>query len=537
MPGSRSQHGDTGASRDVRPCEAPTLAPQDADGAGCGGGRIRERRPFAGRVLQGARNLRALFLSVAREVRQGVSESRGKRSGRRLAIERDSELSSYVTGRMVRQPRVRASHLQREMAARFGVDRTPSANAIRNYMRKLRSSSGAALAKMSNPREFKNRWKPAFGSHRDMVTRANEVWEIDSTPSDVLTEGGRANLVGILDIATRRLCVHISATSDSNAVAACIRKAIMKFGAPDCIVSDNGKDYVSGHIRGAMARLGIRHETAPFRAPEMKPCIERAFGTLTRDLFERMDNYTGHDVAEHKDIIEMKRESERRTVNGRILRLHEKRLTLVELGEVVDRWIRNGYEHRPHAGLGGQTPTEKTQQLIAGVRMIPERALDILLMKSARRVVGREGVRIGGLIYIHEELGRHINANIEVRTSDEELGAVFCFEENGRFICRAENAGAMGVQRQEVARRARERQRAQNETAITQFSQMAGSLSTEDILRDIQENREGAEMPPNPVTILTQPIVEAMKADSAEETAEVPLSEAELAAAAAFEGE
>ena len=538
MPGPSKSAEITGGRQDVPPLSAPARRAR----------RTRTERAAVVALFESSGMLPGEFCKAQglsepsfyrwrAEVREGVSAAPSKRSGRRMALENDSEAAAFVMGRMVRQPGVRATHLQREMVSKFGIERTPSQGAIRNFMRRTRGEHGAALAKMSNPREFKNRWKPAFGAHRDGVQRANEIWEIDSTPSDVLTEGGRANLVGILDVATRRLCIHVSATSDSNAVAACIRKAVIQFGAPECIVSDNGKDYVSEHIRGALARLGIRHEKAPFRAPEMKPCIERAFGTLTRDLFERMENYTGHNVAEHKDIIEMKRESERRTVNGRILRLHEKRLDLIEFGEVIDQWIQNGYEHRPHAGLGGKTPTEKTQELIESVRMIPERALDILLMKSATRIVGRGGVRLGGLEYIHEELGRFINARVEVRSSDDELGAVFCFEENGRFICRAENAAAVGVRRQEIARAARQKQKARNDTAIEQFGKMAGALDKGEILRDIREEKQGAQMSARPVTVLSKPIAEAMKASDKEAAAGVPLSEAEERAAAAFDNQ
>lgn len=96
------------------------------------------------------------------------------------------------------------------------------------------------------------------------MERLNQRWEIDSTKGDVmLADGKRHNVVAIIDVYSRRPVYHVSRSSSATAVAACLRKALLAWGVPEILVTDNGSDYVSRHIKGALIGLGIEQRIAP----------------------------------------------------------------------------------------------------------------------------------------------------------------------------------------------------------------------------------------------------------------------------------
>ncbi|MDZ7902315.1 MAG: hypothetical protein U5L01_07135 [Rheinheimera sp.] len=49
----------------------------------------------------------------------------------------------------------------------------------------MRKQKVAELAYATNPREFNNSHRPLFGRMYSWITGPNQVWELDSTPTDV----------------------------------------------------------------------------------------------------------------------------------------------------------------------------------------------------------------------------------------------------------------------------------------------------------------------------------------------------------------
>ena len=90
----------------------------------------------------------------------------------------------------------------------------------------------------NNPDEWRSKYQAAIGNASQHITRLNQVWEIDSTPTDImLSDGKRHNIVGIIDVYSRRAIMHISRTSTSEAVAACLRQALLTWGVPEVLVA------------------------------------------------------------------------------------------------------------------------------------------------------------------------------------------------------------------------------------------------------------------------------------------------------------
>ena len=180
----------------------------------------------------------------------------------------------------------------------------------------------------------------------------NALWEIDATTADVLlSDGQRHTILGIIDVWSRRVLLHVTRTSPSSAVCTALRRAILAWGVPSAVRCDNGKEFISKHTRTALKDLGIAQETAPPFQPERKPFIERALGTFSHDLLELLPGFCSHDVSDRQAI------RSRRSFSARFGRGEnaEGRLTPEAFQEFCDKWCAL-YVSRPHQGLGGLTP-------------------------------------------------------------------------------------------------------------------------------------------------------------------------------------
>ena len=108
----------------------------------------------------------------------------------------------------------------------------------------------------------------------------NTLWQSDvkfgvSVP-DEKGNKHKTYLATFIDDATRVIC-HSEFYLNHRVpiLEDCLRKAMLKFGKPDAIYVDNGKEYVSRWMRIGCARLGIRHVTAKPFSPASKGKVEK----------------------------------------------------------------------------------------------------------------------------------------------------------------------------------------------------------------------------------------------------------------------
>lgn len=97
-----------------------------------------------------------------------------------------------------------------------------------------------------------------IGKADEYIVRLNQEWQTDSTIADImLNDNKRYNIVGIIDVYSRRAVLHVSETSSSEAVLACLTKALNAFGKPESMRTDNGADFTS--IRVKDTRYSANH--------------------------------------------------------------------------------------------------------------------------------------------------------------------------------------------------------------------------------------------------------------------------------------
>jgi len=384
-------------------------------------------------------------------------------------IDADPDLSSMLAAFILEHhPRDRAPMARRWLVARCGEDRVPCVASVKRWMARWRKANASLLMAETDPDGWRSRYMPAFGEADAGVVALNQRWELDSTPADVLCTDGRYTLIGAIDVYSRRAKVHVAPTSTADAVArGLLRRAILDWGVPATVATDNGKDYVSRHVRGVLRDLGIKHAVMPPYSPERKPFIERFFGTLTRGLLAYLPGYAGASVPERQRLRERRSFAARRGEDA--AETYRVELTAAELQARIDTWIETIYERDPHSGLEARSPFEAAAAGQPVNRIADERALDLLLAPPPSggkyRTVNNDGIRVERGTYFAAELGPWVGYRVELRVDPIDWGLVYVFAGDvvpphldiapGKFIACAEDPRRRGIDRAEVAARAK----------------------------------------------------------------------------------
>lgn len=382
------------------------------------------------------------------------------RAARDGVIDSDPALRDFVVALILDRPHVNALHVLQALESRFPQARIPGLRGIRRWIARWRVENARAFAIASDPDRAKGRLKPAFGDASGGIVRINQLWETDATPADVMCSDGRHVVVGVIDVVTRRARVLVARSSKATAVTALLRRAIVDWGLPETLKSDNGAEFVSRHVSVALAALRVAHDPCPPFTPEGKPHIERFFGTLARELFALLPGFVGHNVAQRQAI--RARQSFAKRLGESDDAAFRVGLTAAQLQAACESWLASVYERRPHQSLG-RTPFETGQALASGARRIAdERALDVLLAPVSGdgwRVVGKKGIRLDRFTYIAPDLAPLVGERVQCRYDVADLGRIVVYDSDGAFVCVAEDPEVTGADRRAIAAQAQARRR------------------------------------------------------------------------------
>ena len=206
------------------------------------------------------------------------------------------------------------------------------------------TAPGLVLCQLDRPSDGRVRSSPAG------------ISKLDSTPADVICADGRYSLNGVLDVYSRRARVLVRPTSRATAIVAALRRALLDRSVSEIVRTDEGKDYVSRHVRRVLADLGIEHDILPPYSPESKPFIEHFFGTLARGCLAYLPGFAGHNVTQRQAIRARRSFAARRGESA--ADAYRVKLAAADLQERIDAWIETVYEREPHGGLDGRAPFE-----------------------------------------------------------------------------------------------------------------------------------------------------------------------------------
>jgi transposase InsO family protein len=393
----------------------------------------------------------------------------------------------------------------------------PHLRTVQRWVRRWKRDNPQLALHLVDPEAARHR-KAAVGSASARVERLNQLWELDSTPADVMLQGGRHAVVGLVDVFSRRAMVQVSKTSRSTAIAALLRRAIIAWGVPEVCKTDRGRDYTSRHIETVLSALGIVHETCPPYTPEAKPHIERFFGTLSRGLLPLLPGYIGPSVARRKSI-----RARQSAAAGEGEPIHLE-LTAAELQAAGDLWCETVYGRKGHRGLGGKSPFQQAQNYRGPVRRVPDvRALDVALAAPAggdgTRRVRHGAVSVDNRDYTAPELGAHNGERVSIKLEEGDLGRVYVFQRNA-FLCVAEHAELAGVSRAALAARVKAAERAMLREGKADIRRKARRTGAQDAGRAILDHAEAeaarvVAFPPASEPHLTPELEESARAAAA----------------------
>lgn len=421
-----------------------------------------------------------------------LAGSYGNRAGSGL-IDAHQELHDFAVGAVASTPHMGGKQLHRAIQARFGASELalPTLRSVQRWLADWKAKHHQVFTALANPDAWKNRYMLGIGNASEDATRLNERWEFDSTPGDLDLLDGRHNIIGIIDVWSRRPMLHVAKTSSAESVCQAMRRALMEWGVPERAKLDNGKDYVSERVQRVFSGLGVEVKlSAPF-SPWEKPHIERLFKTFSHDLLELLPGYLGHNVAEAQALRAGQSFAERLFKKNETVAL---RLTAAELQSFCDRWCRDLYMHEERDGLNGMTVFERVASADIIVRRVDDvRALDVLMAEApdgkGLRRVGKKGLRIDGLYYAAPELGALVGEEVRVLYDAADMGRVVVYHDD-RFICVAECPEVVGTSRREVAIEAKARQKREIEAKRRELKALGRKAKTRDIAFEILDAKQ-----------------------------------------------
>jgi transposase InsO family protein len=428
-------------------------------------------------------------------VRLAVDRGAARRGSGILDTAEDGQVRIYALALIAKQPHLSADHVREMLAARFGETLTviraggvvkrvplPPVRTLQGALSTWRKTEKVALTALTNPDAFKSRYRVAGSNTDASIIRLDQLWQIDASPMDALCVDGRHSVYAAIDIYSRRMVLYVSKTPRASAVGLLLRKALLAWGVPERIKTDNGSDFTAKASERLFASLGIERELSPAFTPEAKAFVERAIGTFQRDLGPLLPGFIGHSVSDRKVIEARKAFAQRLGESDADAFAVE--LTGAELQGYVDAWADSRYQHRPHSSLDGTTPYAAAMAYTGRRRRIEDlRALDMLLApvagRDGLRTVGKQGILIDRSHYLAPSVLP--GTQVFVRMDPADLGRAYLFAvDGGQYLGEATCPEILGVNPVEAVARAKNAQKDLIDVATAQIKREARKIKPRD---------------------------------------------------------
>lgn len=292
--------------------------------------------------------------------------------------------------------------------------------------------------------------------------QSNDIWVCDNHTFDVFVNDGehkkpiRVYLTAFQDIRSRKFTGwYVTLSPSSAATLIALRRGIEACGIPKRILSDNGREFLTFDIGGRGFRktsktdeheaptildhLGIEFRTAMVKNARAK-IIERAFREVKEDFSKMFEGYTGGTIMERPERL---KKSGKDAANFTLL---------PDFIQYVDQYITGIFNKSKHGGIGmgNRTPDQVWAACLIEQRIATNEQLNLMMLRNTRmQTVGRDGVKLElygqKLAFNSNELNLyHIKRKVYLRYDPDHLEQVRVYDEQDRFICTAQQTGAIG---------------------------------------------------------------------------------------------
>jgi transposase InsO family protein len=234
----------------------------------------------------------------------------------------------------------------------------------------------------------------------------NELWMVDFKEGKSVRHGKtlrRTYFCGIIDDASRILVGYEwGFYQDTTLFARSFKKAISIYGIPKILYCDQAKVFRSQYILQICARLGISLVNAPPYSPESKAKIERFNRTIQQMFYPLIKDFHAIDID--------------------------------QLNQLFDKFIREIYHLKIHAGLSlnePQSPTKKLHRLLGKTKIqrINDEQLEQFFLCSMKRKVRLDGTITVRNTYYEVDM-KYAGEYVEIRFPVDNPHRLFLFDNN-----------------------------------------------------------------------------------------------------------
>lgn len=287
---------------------------------------------------------------------------------------------------------------------------------------------------------------------------SNEWWVADNHTFDVITQGDngqrhRLYLTAFFDARSGIFTgCYVTTAPSSQSTLVALRKGILKYGIPENIYVDNGREFLTFDIGGlghrkkrpkdgqerfepppVFERLGIKMTNAIVRNAKAK-IIERRFRDVKDHLSRLFETYTGGNVLEKPERLKGVLKNGDIPMDG----------TFAETVEELLDWYFN---QQPYGGEVEEDRGKPRQQVynenLHTKRVASAEDLNLMLMRSVRpQKVGRRGVHldIAGqrLDYWNDDMLTNLQGKrVYFRYDPDDLSEIRVYDLEDRYIMTA----------------------------------------------------------------------------------------------------
>lgn len=327
-----------------------------------------------------------------------------------------------------------------------------------SFYRKVQTAIPKPLEIMGREgvKAFRDRCAPYIRrTYEGMVS--NEWWIADNHTFDVQTKGenGKIHRLYLTAFFDARSGIftgcYVTDAPSSQATLIALRKGIIKYGIPQNIYVDNGREFLTFDVGGlghrqkkstkndfapppVFERLGIKMTNAIVRNAKAK-IIERRFRDVKDRLSRLFPTYTGGNVVERPERLKQ------------VIKNKDNIPTDYEFTQAVEDILEYYFNEQPYSGAvsadSGKTRMQVYQENLHEKRVASELDLNLMLMRSTRsQKVGRRGVHLNiageKIDYYNDELIlNHLDESVYCRYDPEDISAVRIYDLSDNYIMTA----------------------------------------------------------------------------------------------------
>ena len=367
---------------------------------------------------------------------------------------------------------------------------------------------------------FRDRCAPYIRrTYEDMAS--NEWWIADNHTFDVQTKGEKGNLhrlylTAFFDARSGIFTgCYVTDAPSSQATLIALRKGIMKYGIPQNIYVDNGREFLTFDVGGlghrqkkstkdkfapppVFERLGIKMTNAIVRNAKAK-IIERRFRDVKDRLSRLFPTYTGGNVVERPERLK------------KVIKDTDNIPTDYEFTQAVEDILTYYMNEKPYSGAvssdSGKSRMQVYREQLKEKRVAAELDLNLMLMRSTRsQKVGRRGVHLtvaGEKIdYYNDDLIlNHFGESVYCRYDPEDISKVRIYDLDDNYIMTAptdnEAVLAYGASKDAVAQALRKvkslEKLTKQELKASQITAFGKETALNLVLATAEENKAKAE--------------------------------------------